>query len=76
MKQIIQARGLDEKRWPARQFATLVDGWKNKGQSPNQVPQEDAYMMGYKYQPTVVEEMQPTNRILKWGHKWGYKWFG
>ena len=31
IKQLIQAEKLDEKRWPARQFAGLIDGWKNKG---------------------------------------------
>src|SRR5205085_536930 len=31
MKQLSQAEGIDEKRWPARQFAAFVDGWKNKG---------------------------------------------
>ncbi|WP_319532200.1 UvrD-helicase domain-containing protein [uncultured Cohaesibacter sp.] len=43
MKQLIQAQGLDEKRWPARQLATVIDGWKNRGLSPDQVPQEEGY---------------------------------
>lgn len=38
MKQIIQAEGIDEKRWPARQLAAFIDGWKNKGLGPDQVP--------------------------------------
>ena len=38
IKQIIQAEGIDEKRWPARQFAAFMDGWKNKGLTPDQVP--------------------------------------
>ena len=38
IKQIIQAEGIDEKRWPARQFAAFIDGWKNKGLGPNEVP--------------------------------------
>jgi DNA helicase II / ATP-dependent DNA helicase PcrA len=42
MKQIIQAEGLDDKRWPARQFAQMVDGWKNKGLSPREIPEGDA----------------------------------
>ncbi|MEP7130453.1 MAG: UvrD-helicase domain-containing protein, partial [Sphingomicrobium sp.] len=28
LKQLIQASGLDEKRWPARQLAGLIDRWK------------------------------------------------
>ena len=34
MKQMIAAADLDEKRWPARQLAGLIDGWKNKGLTP------------------------------------------
>ena len=31
MKQIINAEGIDEKRWPARTLAGMIDGWKNRG---------------------------------------------
>jgi DNA helicase-2/ATP-dependent DNA helicase PcrA len=34
IKQLITAANLDEKRWPARQFAGLVDRWKNRGWTP------------------------------------------
>ena len=34
LKQLIQADGLDEKRWPARQLAQCIDRWKNKGLNP------------------------------------------
>src|SRR5665213_3825776 len=37
MKQIIQAENIDEKRWPARQLAGLIDHWKNRGLSPDEV---------------------------------------
>src|SRR5512134_993002 len=30
IKQLLDAEGIDEKRWPARVFATLVDHWKNR----------------------------------------------
>ncbi|RKE84347.1 UvrD-helicase domain-containing protein [Rhizobium sp. AG855] len=42
IKQIIQAEGLDDKRWPAKQFAQMIDGWKNKGLDPAQIPEGDA----------------------------------
>ncbi|MCP4383836.1 MAG: UvrD-helicase domain-containing protein, partial [Hyphomicrobiales bacterium] len=42
MKQLIQAAGIDEKRWPARQLAGWIDSWKNKGLTPKQVPEGDA----------------------------------
>jgi ATP-dependent DNA helicase, Rep family len=37
MKQLIVAANMDEKRWPARQLAGLIDGWKNKALTPEKV---------------------------------------
>jgi DNA helicase-2/ATP-dependent DNA helicase PcrA len=37
LKQLIGAANLDEKRWPARQLAGLIDRWKNRGWTPGQV---------------------------------------
>ena len=34
LKQLIIAANLDEKRWPARQLAGLIDRWKNRGLDP------------------------------------------
>ena len=42
MKQLIVAEGIDEKRWPARQLAGLIDTWKNRGLAPKDVPEADA----------------------------------
>ncbi|WP_245443343.1 ATP-dependent helicase [Labrys okinawensis] len=42
MKQVIEAAGIDEKRWPARQLANAIDGWKNRGLTPAQVPSGEA----------------------------------
>ncbi|RUW53448.1 UvrD-helicase domain-containing protein, partial [Mesorhizobium sp. M8A.F.Ca.ET.021.01.1.1] len=42
IKQLIQAEGLDDKRWPAKQFAQMIDGWKNKGQGPADIAEGDA----------------------------------
>ena len=38
MKQLIVAAGIDEKRWPARQLAHVIDGWKNRAWTPEKVP--------------------------------------
>jgi DNA helicase II / ATP-dependent DNA helicase PcrA len=37
MKQLLQAENIDEKRWPARHLAGLIDSWKNRGLLPEQV---------------------------------------
>ncbi|HCL65422.1 MAG TPA: ATP-dependent DNA helicase [Rhizobium sp.] len=42
IKQLLQADGIDDKRWPAKQFAQMIDGWKNKGLDPAQIPEGDA----------------------------------
>lgn len=46
LKQIIQAEGLDDKRWPARTFSNMIDGWKNRGLSPEQISEGDARSFG------------------------------
>jgi DNA helicase-2/ATP-dependent DNA helicase PcrA len=42
LKQLLQAEGIDEKRWPARVLAGLIDHWKNRGLTPDQVPAGEA----------------------------------
>ena len=37
MKQLIVAANIDEKRWPARQLAGVIDGWKNRALTPDKV---------------------------------------
>jgi ATP-dependent DNA helicase UvrD/PcrA len=42
LKQLLQAEDIDDKRWPARMLAGLIDGWKNRGLGPSQVPAGEA----------------------------------
>lgn len=37
IKQIIEAHGIDEKRWQAKVLASMIDGWKNRGNQPKDV---------------------------------------
>jgi DNA helicase-2/ATP-dependent DNA helicase PcrA len=37
LKQLILAADIDEKRWPARQLAGLIDRWKNRGWVPAEI---------------------------------------
>jgi DNA helicase II / ATP-dependent DNA helicase PcrA len=48
LKQLITAADLDEKRWPARLLASLIDRWKNRGWTPAQVDadESEAYANG------------------------------
>ncbi len=43
LKQIIEAENIDEKRWPARQLAGLIDSWKNRALLPEKVPKGEAF---------------------------------
>ncbi len=42
MKQLIEAANIDEKRWPARMLAGLIDSWKNRALLPDRVPAAEA----------------------------------
>ncbi|MEZ5912949.1 MAG: UvrD-helicase domain-containing protein [Paracoccaceae bacterium] len=42
LKQVIAAASIDEKRWPARQLAGLIDSWKNRAFTPERVPSAEA----------------------------------
>ena len=42
LKQLLDAEKIDEKRWPARVLASLIDGWKNRGLTPEQVQAGEA----------------------------------
>ena len=42
VKQILQNANIDEKKWPARQMAGLIDQWKNRGLQPDRVPPDQA----------------------------------
>jgi ATP-dependent DNA helicase UvrD/PcrA len=37
IKQLLEVENIDEKRWPARQFAGMMDNWKNRGMLPKDI---------------------------------------
>ena len=48
LKALIAEQDLDEKRWPARQLAGLIDRWKNRGLNPEDLDaaENEAYADG------------------------------
>ncbi len=42
LKQLIAANNIDDKRWPARQLAGIIDHWKNRAWTPENVPGAEA----------------------------------
>ncbi|MGV6802409.1 MAG: ATP-dependent helicase [bacterium] len=45
-KQVIEASGLDEKRWTGRGLAAFIDDWKNRGLVPSAVPKNENFFFG------------------------------
>jgi len=48
LKQLISEHEIDDKRWPARQLAGLIDRWKNRGLNPDDLDagEREAYANG------------------------------
>lgn len=64
LKQIIRAEGIDDKRWPARQLAGHIDGWKNKALGPSQIPEGDARAFGNGKGRELYQMYQDRLKIL------------
>jgi DNA helicase II / ATP-dependent DNA helicase PcrA len=63
MKQLILAGGIDEKRWPARMLAGIIDGWKNRAIGADAVPLADSSAFDGKG-PRLYAEYQGRLRDL------------
>jgi DNA helicase-2/ATP-dependent DNA helicase PcrA len=64
LKQIIQAENIDEKRWPARMLAGLIDRWKNRGLTPDKVPANESGQYahsGAEFYATYQERLKTLN---------------
>ena len=64
LKQLLQAEGIDDKRWPARMLAGLIDGWKNRGLTPSQVPAGEAAVFGNGKGGKIYTAYQERLKIL------------
>ena len=64
LKQLIQAENIDDKRWPARQMAMLIDRWKNRGWSPENVPESESGFFGNGLGGKIYANYQARLKIL------------
>nr|WP_321254163.1 UvrD-helicase domain-containing protein [uncultured Ruegeria sp.] len=48
LKQLVQAANIDDKRWPARMLAGIIDDWKNRALTPDKIPAADAGAYNHK----------------------------
>ncbi|HJY78873.1 MAG TPA: 3'-5' exonuclease, partial [Burkholderiales bacterium] len=67
LKQLIEVADIDEKRWPARVFAGMLDNWKNRGLTPPQVPPGEAASFaggrGLKLYAAFQERLKILNAV-------------
>ncbi|PCI51520.1 MAG: hypothetical protein COB49_01510 [Alphaproteobacteria bacterium] len=64
VKQIVRTHDIDEKRWNPRILAGLIDGWKNRGLLPSQVPGAEARNYAEGKGITLYAEYQARLKTL------------
>ena len=63
LRQLILAARIDEKRWPPRLLAGLIDGWKNRALTPERVPSSEASAFNARG-PELYAQYQERLRAL------------
>ncbi|MEM8792201.1 MAG: UvrD-helicase domain-containing protein [Pseudomonadota bacterium] len=66
IKQILEVEAIDQKRWPPRLFASMLDRWKNKALGPTQVPADEcgfANGRGAELYAAYQERMRTLNAV-------------
>ncbi|MEA2981342.1 MAG: ATP-dependent helicase UvrD/PcrA, partial [Alphaproteobacteria bacterium] len=64
LKQLLEAEAIDEKRWPARVLAGLIDHWKNRGLTPEQVPAGEASAFANGRGKKLYQAFQERLKVL------------
>jgi DNA helicase II / ATP-dependent DNA helicase PcrA len=64
LKQILQAENIDEKRWPARMLAGLIDHWKNRGLTPKDVPAGEGAAFAEGRGKKLYQALQDRLKVL------------
>jgi DNA helicase-2/ATP-dependent DNA helicase PcrA len=63
LKQLVQAANIDDKRWPARMLAGIIDNWKNRAWTPDNLPGSEASAYDGKG-PALYRQYQTRLREL------------
>jgi ATP-dependent DNA helicase UvrD/PcrA len=64
IKQLLEVEGIDAKRWPPRDFAYLLDRWKNRALTPEQVSRQDGPDYGDGKGPHLYKLYQARLKTL------------
>jgi len=63
-KQVLEAAGLDTKRWTPRHLAALIDRWKNRGWTPDKVTGSESAQIGKSQGQALYALYQERLRVL------------
>src|SRR3954465_13384946 len=64
LKQLIEAENIDDKRWPARTLAAMIDAWKNRGLRPDDVSEGEAQGYAFGKGKTLYRQYQERLKAL------------
>jgi DNA helicase-2/ATP-dependent DNA helicase PcrA len=64
IKQLLEVGNIDEKRWPARQFAGMLDTWKNRGLLPRDISPSEASWFANGRGQTLYADYQARLKTL------------
>ncbi|MEM1384508.1 MAG: UvrD-helicase domain-containing protein [Pseudomonadota bacterium] len=66
LKQLLEVERVDDKRWPARLLASMIDRWKNRALGPTQVPEDEtgfANGRGAEFYAAYQERLKTLNAV-------------
>ena len=63
LKQLVQAANIDDKRWPARMLMGIIDNWKNRAWTPENVPASEAAAYDGKGQALYAQYQQRMQEL-------------
>ncbi|MGV6873683.1 UvrD-helicase domain-containing protein [Pseudochelatococcus sp. B33] len=64
LKQLLRAENIDDKRWPARQLALLIDNWKNRAITPERVSAGEAHGFAHGKAAELYRLYQERLKVL------------
>ena len=71
LKQLLEAAHIDEKLWPTRVLASLIDHWKNRGLTPDKVPAAELARFGSAEGERLYAAYQDRLKVLNAAEDFG-----
>ncbi|MGZ3399985.1 MAG: ATP-dependent helicase, partial [Caulobacteraceae bacterium] len=64
IRQLLEAENVDQKRWPPKMLAGLIDHWKNRGWTPEKLPPQENSAFGKNQGQALYKQYQDRLRVL------------